>query len=63
MPNQIRNRFELKKTIKNKDLLKDRYKMMDKIGKGLSGEVYKAKDILSNKFVAVKITRIIKDKP
>ena len=37
--------------------------MMDKIGKGLSGEVYKAKDILSNKFVAIKITRIIKDKP
>lgn len=36
-------------------MLKDRYQILERIGKGLSGEVYKGKDILSERFVAIKV--------
>jgi len=35
-------------------LLKDRYQLMKVIGRGMSGEVYQAKDILSDRFVVIK---------
>ena len=38
-----------------KSLLKGRYKLEKIIGRGLSGVVYKAKDVLSNRFAAIKI--------
>jgi len=41
-----------------KGLLKDRYKILSRIGKGLSGEVYKGKDILSDRFVAIKVSEL-----
>jgi len=36
-------------------LLKDRYELQKIIGRGMSGEVYKAKDILADRFIAIKI--------
>ncbi len=38
-----------------KELLKERYQLLQRIGKGFSGEAYKAKDILSDRIVAIKI--------
>ena len=39
----------------NQKLIKGRYKLEKIIGRGLSGVVYKAKDVLSNRFAAIKI--------
>jgi serine/threonine protein kinase len=41
-----------------KGLLKDRYQVLQKIGKGLSGEVYKGMDILSDRLVAIKVSEL-----
>lgn len=48
----------MKKEEPLKGLLKDRYKILNRIGKGLSGEVYKGKDILSDRFVAIKVSEL-----
>ena len=48
-----------KKEPQLKGLLKDRYQIINKIGKGLSGQVYKGKDILSDRLVAIKVSDII----
>lgn len=54
-------KLNLKSRSKRKDqplkgILKERYQIVQKIGKGLSGEVYKGKDILSDRLVAIKVS-------
>lgn len=44
-----------KQLIQKKTLLKERYQILERVGKGLSGQVYKAKDILSDRLVAIKV--------
>ena len=36
-------------------LVKNRYQLLNVIGRGMSGSVYRAKDILSNRYIAIKV--------
>jgi serine/threonine protein kinase len=44
----------LQSFLKPKSLLKDRYELIKIIGYGMSGEVYQAKDVLCDRYVAIK---------
>jgi len=58
MPNVNRATYKPKPGLETPDILKDKYRLLDKLGEGTQGNVYKALRLEDNKIVAIKKLRI-----